>query len=62
MRAAGTARPHRALLQPQPAFRFQTRALPLGDPAWLLSRGEGSLQLRGVFNNTDVYDIISEQF
>jgi alkaline phosphatase len=50
------------LLQPQPAFRFQTRALPLGGPAWLLSRGEGSMQLRGVFNNTDVYDIVNEQF
>jgi alkaline phosphatase len=50
------------LLQPQPAFRFQTRALPLAEPAWLMSRGEGSLQLRGVFNNTDVYDMLSEQF
>jgi alkaline phosphatase len=50
------------LLQPQPAFRFQTRALPLAEPAWLISRGEGSLQLRGIFNNTDIYDIVSEQF
>jgi hypothetical protein len=50
------------LLQPQPAFRFQTRALPLASPAWLMSRGEGALQLRGVFNNTDLYDLLDEQF
>jgi alkaline phosphatase len=50
------------LLAPQAALKFQTRALPLGDPAWVLSRGEGSLQLRGVFNNTDLYDLLSEQF
>jgi alkaline phosphatase len=50
------------LLQPQPALKFQTRALPLADAAWVLSRGEGSLQLRGVFNNTDLFDLLSEQF
>ena len=50
------------LLQPQPAFRFQTQALPTADSAWVVSRGEGSNQLRGFFNNTDVFEIISEQF
>jgi alkaline phosphatase len=50
------------LLAPQTALKFQTRALPLGDPAWVLSRGDGSLQLRGVFNNTDLYDLLNEQF
>jgi alkaline phosphatase len=50
------------LLAPQTALKFQTRALPLADPAWVLSRGDGSLQLRGVFNNTDLYDLLSEQF
>jgi alkaline phosphatase len=50
------------LLQPQPAFRFQTQASPTADPAWLASRGEGASQLRGFFNNTDVFDIVSEQF
>ena len=50
------------LLQPQAAFRFQNQATPMGEPAWLASRGEGSLQLRGFFNNTDVFDIINEQF
>ena len=50
------------LLQPQPAFQFQTQASILAEPAWLLSRGEGSGQLRGCFNNTDLYDLISEQF
>jgi alkaline phosphatase len=49
-------------LQPQPAFRFQTAAAPTAEPAWLASRGEGSNQLRGFFNNTDVFEIISEQF
>ena len=50
------------LLQPQPAFRFQTRAQPIAEPAWLASRGEGSNQLRGFLNNTDLFGIISEQF
>lgn len=50
------------LLQPQPAFRFQTRALPLAEPAWLAARGEGSSQFRGFISNTDVFDILSEQF
>ncbi|MCE0484717.1 MAG: alkaline phosphatase [Methylacidiphilales bacterium] len=50
------------LLQPQPALRFQTQARPLAEPAWLASRGEGSVQLRGFINNTDVFDIVSEQF
>ncbi|MCE0498630.1 MAG: alkaline phosphatase [Methylacidiphilales bacterium] len=50
------------LLQPQPAFRFQTQAAATAEPAWLASRGEGSLQLRGFLSNTDVLDIVSEQF
>jgi alkaline phosphatase len=50
------------LTQPQPALRFQTQAAPLAEPAWLASRGEGSSQLRGFLNNTDVFDIVSEQF
>lgn len=50
------------LLQPQPALRFQTQAQPLAEPAWLASRGEGSTQFRGFLNNTDVFDIICEQF
>ena len=50
------------LLQPQPAFQFQPEASALAEPAWLLSRGEGSTQLRGVFNNTDLYDLVTEQF
>jgi alkaline phosphatase len=50
------------LLQPQAAFRFQVRGIPDGEPAWLASRGEGAQQLRGFFNNTDVFDIVSEQF
>jgi hypothetical protein len=50
------------LLTPEAAFRFQTRAVPTAEPAWLASRGEGSMQLRGFLNNTDVFDIIDEQF
>jgi alkaline phosphatase len=50
------------LLAPQPAFQFQTEASALAEPAWLLSRGEGSGQLRGVINNTDLYDLLTEQF
>ena len=50
------------LLQPQAAFRFQVQATPNGEPVWLASRGEGSQQLSGFFNNTDVFDIVSEQF
>jgi len=50
------------LLQPQPALRFQIRAPATSEPAWMASRGEGSSQLRGFFNNTDVFDLISEQF
>lgn len=49
-------------LQPQPALRFQTQAPPIAEPAWLASRGEGSAQLRGFINNTDLFDIVSEQF
>lgn len=50
------------LLQPDPALRFQTQALPISEPAWLASRGEGSAQLRGFLNNTDVFDIVNENF
>jgi alkaline phosphatase len=50
------------LLQPDPAFRFQTQARPMAEPAWLASRGEGSAQLRGFLNNTDVFDIVNENF
>jgi alkaline phosphatase len=50
------------LLQPDPALRFQTQALPIAEPAWLASRGEGSSQLRGFLNNTDVFDIVNENF
>ncbi len=50
------------LLQPQPALRFQTQALPLTEPAWLAARGEGASQFRGFISNTDVFDILSEQF
>jgi alkaline phosphatase len=50
------------LLQPDPALRFQTQAPPTAEPAWLASRGEGSSQLRGFLNNTDVFDIVNENF
>ena len=50
------------LLQPQPAFQFQPEASALAEPAWLLSRGEGSNELRGCFANTDLFDLVSEQF
>lgn len=50
------------LLQPDSALRFQTQAPPIAEPAWLASRGEGSSQLRGFLNNTDVFDIVSENF
>jgi alkaline phosphatase len=50
------------LLQPQPAFEFQPQASALAEPAWLLSRGEGSAQFRGCFANTDLYDLVTEQF
>ena len=50
------------LLQPDAALRFQTQAPPIAEPAWLASRGEGSSQLRGFLNNTDVFDIVNEQF
>jgi alkaline phosphatase len=50
------------LLQPQPAFAFQTEASALAQPAWLLSRGEGSSQFRGCFANTDLFDLVTEQF
>jgi len=50
------------LQQPQPEVRFQTQAPILAEPAWLASRGEGAAQLRGFLNNTDVFDIVSEQF
>ena len=51
-----------SLLQPYPALRFQTQATPIAEPAWLASRGEGSSQLRGFLNNTDVFDIVIENF
>jgi alkaline phosphatase len=50
------------LLEPDPALRFQTQARATAEPAWLASRGEGSNQLRGFLNNTDLFDILSEQF
>ena len=50
------------LLQPQVAFHFQPQATPLPGMAWLASRGEGASQLRGFFNNTDVFDLVTEQF
>jgi alkaline phosphatase len=50
------------LLQPQPALVFQNQASATAEPAWLMSRGEGSSQLRGFFNNTDLLDLVSEQF
>jgi hypothetical protein len=50
------------LLQPQPAFQFQSEASALAEPAWLLSRGEGSSEFRGCFANTDLFDLVSEQF
>ena len=50
------------LLQPDPALRFQTQAPPIAEPAWLASRGEGSSQLRGFLNNTDVFDIVEREF
>ena len=50
------------LLQPDAALRFQTQALPTAEPAWIASRGEGSSQLRGFLNNTDVFDIVNENF
>jgi alkaline phosphatase len=50
------------LLQSDPALRFQTQAPPIAEPAWLASRGEGSSQLRGFLNNTDVFDIVNENF
>lgn len=50
------------LLNPEPALRFQTQAQPLAEPAWLATRGEGSTQFRGFISNTDLFDLISEQF
>ncbi len=50
------------LLTPEPSFRFQTHAAPTAEPAWLASRGEGSAQLRGFLNNTDVFDLLNEEF
>jgi alkaline phosphatase len=38
------------------------QAAPTAEPAWLASRGQGSAQLRGFINNTDVYDIVRENF
>jgi alkaline phosphatase len=51
-----------SLLQPAAAYRWQTQAMPTAEPAWAASRGEGSDQLRGFIDNTDVFDIVSEQF
>ncbi len=59
---AGSARTPSGLLAPDSAFRFQTHAVPTAEPAWLASRGEGSSQLRGFLNNTDLFDLISENF
>jgi hypothetical protein len=50
------------LLRPDPAFHFQTQAPLTAEPAWLASRGEGSAQLRGFLYNTDVFDIVKENF
>ena len=50
------------LLQPEAALRFQTQAPITAEPAWMTSRGEGSAQLRGFLDNTDVFDIVSEVF
>jgi alkaline phosphatase len=50
------------LLQPQPALQFQEQASLTAQPAWLISRGEGSVQFRGFFNNTDLLDLVTEQF
>jgi hypothetical protein len=50
------------LLLPDPALRFQTQAPTLAEPAWMASRGEGSSQLRGFLNNTDIFDIVNENF
>jgi alkaline phosphatase len=50
------------LTHPDPALRFQTQASLTAEPAWLASRGEGSSQLRGFLNNTDVFDIVNENF
>jgi alkaline phosphatase len=50
------------LIEPDPAFRFQTKAEPTAEPAWVASRGDGSVQLRGFLNNTDVFDIVNEIF
>ena len=52
----------RLAAQPEPAFRFQTQATPTAEPAWLASRGEGSSQLRGFLDNTDVFDLINDNF
>jgi alkaline phosphatase len=35
---------------------------PLATPAWLAARGNGAMQFRGFLNNTDVYDLINEEF
>jgi alkaline phosphatase len=51
-----------SLLQPEPALRFQTQAPPTAEPAWMASRGEGSSQLSGFLNNTDIFDIVNENF
>jgi len=50
------------LLEPDPALRFQTQSPVMAEPAWLASRGEGSIQLRGFLSNTDVFDIVNENF
>ena len=50
------------LIQPQPAWQFLPQATPLAEPAWLAARGEGSSQFRGFFANTDVFELIREQF
>ena len=50
------------LLVPEPAWQFLPQAAPLAEPAWLAARGEGSSQFRGFFSNTDVFDLIREQF
>jgi alkaline phosphatase len=50
------------LLEPDPALRFQVTAPATAEPAWIASRGEGSIQLRGFLANTDVFDIVSDTF
>lgn len=58
----GVFRPGSALQEPEAALRFQTMARPLSEPAWVAARGEGSADVRGFLDNTDLFGIISGQF